>query len=127
MLENRQLSENYETRVRDLLLKASFFNRRKIEVLVIMLLAVIGGIALSLQRIAKDSPQHFSRRFLTVNLQKYALVQRKVIRLVFRELVEELIRTRKFFLLVDDILITKQGKPIFGTRYWHNYNENRAV
>lgn len=127
MSKNNQLSENYENRVRAVLFKSSFFTQREIEALLSLVLAIIGSHFFSLRTIAKESNGRFSRKFLSQTLQKYALVQRKLARLVFLELVGELHCIRKFFLLLDDTLITKRGKQIFGAKYWHNHNEHRAV
>ena len=127
MPTNHQLSENYENRVRTILFKASFFTQREIEALLTLALAVIGSHFFSLRMIAKESNGRFSRKFLSQTLQKYALVQRKLARLIFLELVRGLPRAKKFFLLLDDTLITKRGKQIFGAKYWHNHTEHRAV
>jgi len=100
-----------------------------VEIEAICFLATVLSVdsRFSLVRTARASKGRFSRKRLAKLLRKYATVQDQVLEALARQAVNLAGRRRRFFIAVDDTLIQKRGKKIFGSRRWYNHGVHQTV
>ncbi len=107
--------------------KSSYFTGKEINGLVALAAALIGSRVFSIRSVAKHSGGQFTRNFLSECLKKYAYVQRSVTKVAFGMVHDWPSCREKVFLLLDDTLIKKRGKAIFGSVKWFDHTLGRCV
>jgi len=113
--------------LREVLYKSSFFSEKEVADLLALVAALIGSPVVSVRKVAKRSGGRFTSNFLTDCLKKYAYVQRRVAAIAFGMVQDWPSFRDKVFLLLDDTLIKKRGKTIFGAVKWFDHTLGRCI
>jgi hypothetical protein len=101
--------------------KVGIFTEKEIDALCFIVTVLSVDPRFSLRRTARASQGRFGRKMLARVLQKYMSVQEPLLEALGRQGVNLVGRRFRFFLAVDDQLVKKRGKKIFGSRQWHDH------
>lgn len=104
-----------------LLKKIGIFTPKERDALCFLATVLSVDPRFSLRRTAHASRGRFSRKMLARVLQKYAPVQDRLLEALCRLGVQLAGRRFRFFCTIDDQLVKKRGKKIFGTRRWYDH------
>ena len=107
--------------------KLEIFSEKEIDALCFISMALPVDPRFSLVRLSQASRGRFSRKMLARVLRKYAHVQDRLLEALCRQGVHLVGRRYRFFLSVDDQLVQKRGKKIFGTRLWYDHTSKRSI
>ena len=110
-----------------LLKKVGIFTPKELEALCFLATVLAVDPRFSLRRTAHASRGRFSRKMLARVLQKYAPVQDHLLEALCRQGVRLAGRRFRFFCTIDDQLVKKRGKKIFGTRRWYDHVIKTAI
>ena len=88
---------------------------------------IIGSPAFSLSTVEKNYGKELGRNFLSKILQKYATVQEQVLQTYINEICQTLTPGQKVYVLVDDTLVRKRGRGIFGSLRWFDHTIGRKI
>ena len=115
------ISQKLQERFVELLKKVEIFTTKEIDALCFLATVLSVDPRFSLVRVARASRGRFSRKMLARVLRKYAPVQDRILEALCRQGVHLAGRRFRFFITVDDQLVKKRGKKIFGTRRWYDH------
>ena len=111
----------------ELLQKSSYFKKKEIDALWAILRTVIGSAHFSLAAVSRNFGRKLGRNFLTKVLKKYCYIQRKLVKLLFKEIASIVGKRKALYLVIDDTLVNKKGEQIFWTFYWYDHARGRQV
>ncbi len=110
------ISQKLQERFVELLKKVEIFTAKEIDALCFLATVLSVDPRFSLVRASRASRARFSRKMLARVLRKYSSVQDCILDALCRQGVSLAGRRYRFFITVDDQLVKKRGKKIFGTR-----------
>ncbi|MHA1169400.1 MAG: transposase [Candidatus Hodarchaeales archaeon] len=121
------LYQAYESNFWNILQKSCHFTRREIMALWAIVSVITGSHSFSLMEVSSVFGRKVGRNFLATVLKKYSYVQRKVARVLIARMLAKLPRNTKVYLIIDDTLVQKRGKKIFGSLRWYDHASGRCV
>ena len=107
--------------------KLNCFTIKELQGLWAICATIIGSPAFSLSTVEKNYGKELGRNFLSKILQKYAAVQEQVLHAYVNEICQTLAPGQKVYLLVDDTLVRKRGRYIFGSLRWFDHTIGRKI
>ncbi len=110
------ITQKLQKRFVELLKKLEIFTAKEIEAFCFLATILSVDPRFSLVRVSRASRGRFSRKMLARLLRKYASIQDRILEALCRQGVSLAGRRFRFFIAVDDQLVKKRGKKIFGTR-----------
>ncbi len=110
-----------------ILQKACCFTPRELRALWAIITTIIDSRSFSLSLVSRTFGRKIGRNFLATVLKKYAYVQRRVAKLLFRAIYGQLSNRAKISLILDDTLAHKCGQQIFGALRWYDHTLSRRV
>lgn len=123
----KSITQQLTNKFADLLKNLVGFTSKEIEAFSFLLSCLVVDPRFSLVRVSKASGGRFSRKMLANLLIKFVSVQDKVLQTLCEEVVSLLGRRSRFFMSVDDQLVRKCGKKIYGVLQWADHNLRRKV
>ena len=120
------ISQKLQERFVELLKKVEIFTATEIDALCFLATVLSVDPRFSLIRVARASRARFSRKMLARVLRKYSSVQDCILDALCRQGVFLAGRRYRFFITVDDQLVKKRGKKIFGTRRWYDHTSKTS-
>ena len=110
-----------------MLKKVTDLTSAEIEALLFLQTCLAADPRFSLVRVAQASEGTYDREFLAHLLAKYASIQDDVFQALLEEMVKQLGRRSTFFLSIDDQLVNKRGKKIYGVGKWADHQLKRKI
>jgi len=113
--------------LRTILKKSSHFTGRQIDAFWHIIRCLIGSSSFSLKKVIKRIKKKFSRNFLALVLKKFAYVQERVIKLLIEKITNNISLRDKISFILDDTLVKKRGKKIFGSLLWYDHSSGHVT
>ena len=113
--------------LKTILKKSSYLTKREIDALWNIIRCLIGSSSFSLKKVVKRIKARFSRNFLALVLKKFSYIQERVFKQLVEKITQQLHLRDKIELLLDDTLVKKQGKKIFGSLVWFDHSNGQVV
>lgn len=107
--------------------KSSYFTKRQMDAFWHIIRCLIGSSSFSLKKVIKRIKSKFSRNFLALVLKKFAYVQEKIFKLLFEKITKNITLRDKISFILDDTLVKKRGKKIFGSLIWYDHSSGHVT
>jgi len=121
------IHQAYETNFWNILKKSCHFTNRDISALWAIVSTIIGTHSFSLSGVSSAFGRKVGRNFLAKVLKKYSYVQRKIAKILIKMVLSKIPPGSKIYLIIDDTLVHKRGKKIFGSLQWYDHASRRRV
>jgi len=110
-----------------LLQKSSDFSQREIFALWTIFATILGSASFSLTAVSRNFGREIGRNFLTKVLKKYSGIQKVIVKEFLKTLCNDLTKKQKIYLIIDDTLLRKRGRCIFGSFLWYDHTISRQI
>jgi len=107
--------------------KSSHFTKRDINALWAIISTLIGSFRFSLRKVSQLYGRKVGRNYLSNVLKKYAYIQESLLQQFIEDIVKELGKKTKYYVIVDDTLVAKAGKHIFRAFNWYDHTLGRQI
>ena len=115
------ISQDFQVYFERVLKKVGVLSRMQIEALLLVMMELVIDPRFSIKRVAEKSGGKFTRKFLTQTVKHYGRHQGRVRELLLQDILSELPRNKRLVLSVDDTLVKKSGKTIYGANRWYDH------
>ncbi|MFV2014944.1 MAG: transposase [Candidatus Heimdallarchaeota archaeon] len=107
--------------------KSSYLTKRDINALWAVISTLIGSFRFSLNKVSQLFGRKVGRNYLSKVLKKYAYIQESLLNQFIEDMVQELGKNTKYYVITDDTLLAKAGKHIFRSFKWYDHTTGRQI
>ena len=117
----------FENKVITLLEKDFYFTKHEISILWAIISVLIGSKNFSLSEVSRKYGRKVGRNSCAQTLKKFAYVQEKLVEQFLKEIISTGTRLSKWYIIIDDTLVSKVGKTIFRSFKWYDHTVHRQI
>jgi len=107
--------------------KSSYFSKHDTNALWAIISTLIGSFRFSLRNVSNLFGRKVGRNYLSKVLKKYAYIQESLLKQIIEDIVSELGKNTKYYVIVDDTLVAKVGKHVFRSFRWYDHTKGRQI